>query len=199
MQQVRLVHKEQLNNALKVAVLMSVGAQLPPHECRYDFFLIHCTNASIWHSCFLNEPSLTREQKARLLEYTGRLTLMMYAAMGCPRPNLDWVLSHPPREMKTGWAQVFERSCKHKDDGHMIKLVRAIKHAEEVSKPFDHLPEFHVKQHMFLPAAVAAVDSFSEVPMIGIAHFDLVRGAAYAGQWEKVPVRACNGVQNGPM
>lgn len=77
------------------------------------------------------------------------------------------------------WARVFERTCKHHDDGHMAKLIRAVKPAGVVSKPVDHLPEFRVKQHMFLLAAVAAIDLSSDVPMIGIQHFDLVRGAGY--------------------
>ncbi|KAJ4361267.1 hypothetical protein N0V95_002036 [Ascochyta clinopodiicola] len=136
--------------------------------------------------------SLTNEQKARVLEYTGRVTLMMYAAMGCPPLDMEWILSHQPRYQNTGWKQVFERVCEHKDDGHMSKLIRALKHAEEVSKPYDHLPEFYVKQHMFLPAAIAAVDSSSDVPMIGIQHFDIIRGAGYAKMWEKVPIRAVN-------
>lgn len=77
----------------------------------------------------------------------------------------------------------------HEDDGHMSKLVRAIAHAQNVSKPFDHLPEFKVKQDMFLPAAVAALDSGSDRPMDGTIHFDLVRGAAWPEAWSNVPVR----------
>lgn len=168
---------------------MAAGAQCPPHECRYDFFLIHCTNAALWHSCFLAEPSFTNQQKARLLEYTGRVTLMMYAAMGCPVPKMEWVLSHKPRYPNTDWNQVIQRVLNHKDDGHMAKLIRAIKHAEEVSAPYNHMPEFRVKQNMFLPAAIAAIDSSSDIPMIGIQHFDLVRGAGYTCQWKDVPIR----------
>ncbi|KAF4310814.1 Oxidoreductase AflY [Botryosphaeria dothidea] len=89
------------------------------------------------------------------------------------------VVVAPSKGRAVNWARVFERTCKHHDDGHMAKLIRAVKPAGVVSKPVDHLPEFRVKQHMFLLAAVAAIDLSSDVPMIGIQHFDLVRGAGY--------------------
>lgn len=168
-----------------MTVYMSASAQKPPFQCRYDFFLIHSTNSTIWQTAFTNEPSLTNLQKARLIEYSGRVMLMLYAGMGCPEPRLDWLLSQPPKEPGSDWARVIERVCQHKDDGHMAKLVRVIRHAEEVSRPYDSRPEFRLKQHMFLPAAQAAVDSGTDRPMEGVFHFDFVRGAAWPEAWEK--------------
>jgi hypothetical protein len=124
-----------------------------------------------------------------LLEYTGRVMLMLYAGMGCPPPRMDWVRSHKWREANTNWPRVLERSIHHADDGHMIKLIRTIYHAEAVSKPYEAHPEFRLKQADFLPCAVAAIDSASEVPMQGIQHFDFVRGAAWPEAWAKVPIR----------
>lgn len=72
----------------------------------------------------------------------------------------------------------------------MIKLIRALAHGEEVSKPYDDLPEFRMKQDMFLLAANAAIDSASEKPMIYVQHFDLIRFAGFPEAWERVPVRA---------
>ena len=72
----------------------------------------------------------------------------------------------------------------------MCKMIRAMKHAEMVSKPFDHLPEFKVKQHMFLPAAIATIDSGSKQPMEWTKHFDFIRGAGYPEAWESVPLRS---------
>lgn len=110
--------------------------------------------------------------------------------MGCPEPRLDWILTHRPRLPRNDWNSVFQRACMHEDDGHMSKLVRAIAHARKVSEPYDARPEFRVKQHVFLPAATAAIDGGSEKPMDGTIHFDLVRGAAWPEAWSRVPVRA---------
>ncbi len=65
-----------------------------------------------------------------------------------------------------------------------------MKHAEDVSKAYDHLPEFKVKQDMFLSAAIAAMDSGSERPMEWTRHFDFIRGAGYPEAWENVPLRS---------
>lgn len=132
---------------------------------------------------------MTNEQKARLIEYTGRVVLILYAGMGCPKPDMEWLLSQTPSEPEADWARVLERVCHHKDDGHMPKLVRTIWHASKVSVPYEDNPEFRMKQHMFLPAAQAAVDSGSDKPMEGVLHFDFVRGAAFEKAWQKVPKR----------
>lgn len=138
---------------------------------------------------FLAEPSLTREQKARLLEYTGRVYLMSYAGQGCPEIRLDWLSSHPSRLPNQGWDEVFDRACYHEDDGHMCKLIRCIAHAQDTSKPYDHLPEFRVKQSIFLTAGIAAIDSGSSQPMDGTKHFDFIRGAGFAEAWQRFPKR----------
>ena len=115
---------------------------------------------------------------------------MTYAGMGAPEPNFDWLLSHPSKLRNQTWATVFDRACYHEDDGHMCKMIRVMKHAEIVSKPYDHLPQFKVKQGMFLPAAIAAIDSGSKQPMEWTKHFDFLRGAGYPEAWGNVPLRS---------
>ncbi len=53
-----------------------------------------------------------------------------------------------------------------------------------------------MKQGMFLPAAIAAIDSGSKQPMEWTKHFDFIRGAGYPEAWEKVPLRETR-MQNG--
>ena len=120
---------------------------------------------------------------------------MTYAGMGAPEPRFDWLLSHPSKLPNQTWATVFERAGYHEDDGHMCKMIRVMKHAENVSKPYDHLPEFKVKQKMFLRAAIAAIDSGSKQPMEWTKHFDFIRGAGYPEAWEKVPLRSARVVE----
>jgi hypothetical protein len=124
-----------------------------------------------------------------MIETTGHMLLFLWAGMGCPRPDIDYLMAHKPKNPDFGWDKVFERACLHEDDGHMAKLIRALKHGEEVSKPYDHLPEFRMKQNMFLRAAVAAIDSASECPMVYVQHLDLIRFAGFEEAWEKVPLR----------
>ncbi|KAJ5124900.1 uncharacterized protein N7515_008725 [Penicillium bovifimosum] len=171
------------------AVYLTAGAQRPPYACTFDFFLLHAVTSSIGHTMFLAEPSLTNKQKARLLEYTGRVYLMSYAGQGCPEIRLDWLASHPSKLPNQGWDEVFERACYHEDDGHMCKMIRCFAHAQDTSRPYDHLPEFRVKQPLFLTAGIAAIDSASAQPMDGTKHFDFIRGAGFPEAWERFPHR----------
>lgn len=132
---------------------------------------------------------MTKEQKARLLEYSGRVFMMTYAGMGTPQLRLDYLCSHRSRLPNQGWAEVFERACLHEDDGHMSKMIRSTKLAQDISKPYDHLPEFRVKQDMFLTAGIAMIDSGTSQPMTWTKHWDFIRGAGFPGAWEKFPKR----------
>jgi len=132
---------------------------------------------------------MSNEQKARLLEYSGRVFMMTYACMGSPELNLEYVSAHRSKLSNQGWAEVFERATRHEDDGHMAKMIRSTKLAEELSEPYDHLPEFRVKQNMFLTAGIAMIDSGSSQPMTLSKHWDFIRGAGFEDAWKKFPKR----------
>jgi hypothetical protein len=172
-----------------ILVYLTAGAQLPPYICVFDFGLLHTVTSSVGLSVFLSEPSLSPAQKARILEYTGRIYLMTYVANGAPEIRLDWLSSHPSKLQNQTWDTVFDRATYHEDDGHMSKLIRGIAHAEKTSKPYDHLPEFKIKQPLFLTAGVAAMDSGSSKPMEHVKHFDFVRGAGFKEAWKRYPYR----------
>ncbi|KAL8699512.1 MAG: hypothetical protein Q9201_005963 [Fulgogasparrea decipioides] len=180
--------KQAVAELTNTAVYLTAGAQRPPHECAFDFFLLHTITTSINATIFCNEPTFTTAQKCRLLEYTGRCYLMTYAGMGAPEPNFEWLLSHPSKLPNQTWDTLFDRACYHEDDGHMCKMIRVMKHAQNVSKPYNHLPEFKVKQEMFLPAAIAAIDSGSRQPMEWTKHFDFIRGAGGEEKTDGLPV-----------
>ena len=102
--------------------------------------------------------------------------LKSYAGLGTPAPNFDWLLFHPSKLPNQNWATVFKRAGHHADDGHKCKVIRGMKHAENVWKPFNHLPDFKVKQNVYLPAAIAAIDSGCKQPMKWAKYLDFVRG-----------------------
>lgn len=138
---------------------------------------------------FLKEESMTKQQKARLLEYSGRVFMMTYAGMGCPQLRLDYLCAHRSKLANQGWPEVFARACLHEDDGHMSKMIRSTKLCEDICKPYDHLPEFRVKEHMFLIAGIAMIDSGTAQPMTWTKHWDFVRGAGWEDAWKRFPKR----------
>ncbi|KAH6617171.1 hypothetical protein F5144DRAFT_623948 [Chaetomium tenue] len=174
---------------INTAVYITAGAQLPPYQCTFDFYLLHCLTSSIGHVSFLQEDSMTKAQKARLLEYSGRVFMMTYAGMGAPKLRLDYLCAHRSKLPNQGWAEVFNRACYHEDDGHMSKMIRSTALSEVLSGPYDHRPEFRVKQHMFLKAGIAMIDSASDQPMTWTKHWDFVRGAGFPDAWKRFPKR----------
>ncbi|KAI0378282.1 hypothetical protein F5Y04DRAFT_291090 [Hypomontagnella monticulosa] len=176
---------------INASIYIAASAQRAPHQPHYDFFLIHGANACMWHSVFLKESSITRAQQAHFIETTGRLLFFLWAGVGSPVPQLDYLLNvYKPKVPNRGWEQIFEAACLHEDDGHMIKLIRALAHGEKACKPYDHLPEFRIKQNMFLHCANAAMDSASAQPMVYIRHFDLIRLVGLPEAWDHIPIMA---------
>lgn len=80
-------------------------------------------------------PYLDQKSKLRLLEWKGRMDLAMYVSRNSPKLPLDEVTQYPA---KNDWKTVISRSVTHPDDdGHLVKLVRALAHGENVCKPFE--------------------------------------------------------------
>ena len=113
----------------------TAAAQRPSKEIKFDFFFLHCVNASIFLSSFLALPFLDVDSKVRLLEWKGRLDLLMYVSRGAPELRLDEVTKYKPSR---DWNGVFAEVIPNpQDDGHAAKLVRALAHGEEVCRPFE--------------------------------------------------------------
>lgn len=117
------------------AVYYTSAAQRPSKEVKFDFFLMHCVNASIFLSKIVALRSLNVNSKIRLLEWKGRLDLLMFVSRGVPELRLDEVTNYKaPKD----WNTIFGKSIVHpEDDGHASKLMRALAHGEEVCRPYE--------------------------------------------------------------
>ena len=107
---------------------------------------MHCVNCSIFYDAFLKEaPWISDENKARLLEWKGRLDLCMYASRRSPEPRTDVIDNYKPKHPaakdtsveKSTWERIFTRVVSHDDDGHAAKLIRALAHGEDICAAYD--------------------------------------------------------------
>ncbi|BDD58748.1 hypothetical protein MAP00_004003 [Monascus purpureus] len=120
---------------VNLAVYFSTASQHPPKEVKIDFFYLHCVTSSIFLSKFISLPFLDLHSKTRLLEWKGRMDLIMYVSRGAPDLSLQDVVRHPTSK---DWNTIFSESAKHpKDDSHLSKMERAVAHGERVCRPFE--------------------------------------------------------------
>lgn len=135
-------------------VYFTGGAQHPPKQVKFDFFYMHCVTSSLFFSSFLQQPWLSAANKARILEWKGRADLFFYASRGTPKPLLDEIVNYKPKQAvpagKDAWQFLIERIRERDDDGHASKLVRAIAHGSEVSRPYENSAKFRIKNGMWL-------------------------------------------------
>ena len=166
---------------------------------------MHCVNCSIFYDGFLKEaPWISDENKARLLEWKGRLDLCMYASRRSPEPRTDVINNYRPKhpvardtsgETST-WDRIFTRVVHYDDDGHAAKLIRALAHGEDICAAYDMDDlQFRVKGDMWLQ--LGHMGKFSQYPfrnglttLLAIDSVEdtgdtWVRSAGFPEAWEK--------------
>ena len=99
----------------------------------------------------MNQPWISASNKARLLEYKGRLDLLQYASRGCPKLLFSEIENYIPKKREASdWPSIFERVNLIDDDGHAAKLVRAFAYAQRISRPWENSEKFRVKDGLWL-------------------------------------------------
>ncbi|KAM0255218.1 hypothetical protein ACHAQJ_005982 [Trichoderma viride] len=135
------------------------------------------------------------EMKARILEWKIRLDLVQYIARGCPPLRLDAIKSFSAPEQNnsvTKPADLLPRFYEIIDDGHTIKVVRALLIAQELSQKYSGKPwiriadeETWLKVHQILLQSTEG----PQEPALW------VRSAGFDEAWANVP-KAGLGVDN---
>lgn len=76
------------------------------------------------------------------------MDLVMYVSRGSPELRLNEVTQYP---VTNDWQALFSESIKHPDDdGHLVKLVRALAHGEEVCRVVDKDAKMPISGDMWL-------------------------------------------------
>ena len=93
---------------------------------------------------------LDQRTRLRLLEWKGRINLLLYVAYGSPELHVDTVREYPAKQ---DWETIFSRSVTHPvDDGHLVKFVRAVAYGQKVCQSFegDTMHEMPISGDMWL-------------------------------------------------
>lgn len=165
------------------------AAQRSDKSPKIDFFHMHNVTSSIFLTVLIQDPWISLENKVRLVEWKGRTDLLWYAASGCSEVHIEEINNYeagPSAGM--GWSELHHAINVMHDDGHVAKFVRALKSAEDISRPFEQqeMTAFPMKGEAWLELARMAYDS-----TIGLSdEAKWVWGAGFEQAWANVPSRA---------
>ncbi|ROT43200.1 hypothetical protein SODALDRAFT_327381 [Sodiomyces alkalinus F11] len=187
--------EERIAEMFETAIWAAGGAALRPGKVpKWDFFLIHHINSVPFHVTVNDQPWIPAETKARLLEWKIRLDLAQYAARGSPPNRFDDVKTYRPKDLDEGKQLVshpndlLPRFHATKEDGHAIKLVRALGICKELldTKFKDKQWRKITEDDLWLKLHYMVLDG-TEYPQDGLAMW--VRGAGFDEMWRDVPDR----------
>lgn len=171
---------------MDATVFYTAAAQHPPKAIKIDFFFMHCVNSSIFWPTFNALSWLSDENKCRLLEWKARLDLVMYVSRGTPKLLKEEIEEYTAETGKdVSWSQLGERLYKIKnDDGHAVKLLRALGTAEQVCKG---LEGGKIQKEQWLGIGRMVVDSVEAVQ--GSNQSPWARSVGFDKAWDDVKDR----------
>ncbi|KAI2471894.1 hypothetical protein F4781DRAFT_385431 [Annulohypoxylon bovei var. microspora] len=150
----------------------------PGKEPKFDFFLIHHMNICPIFIAINSQDWIPLKSKVRLLEWKIRMDLVQYAARACPPLSLDNIASYAPRGKEN---ELLSRMHNLEEDGHAIKLFRAVGLGKTVSEKYGDKDWIKIKGDLWTKVENLVVDSVeSSGP-----HW--VRGAGDPKAWEAIP------------
>ncbi|KAM0275071.1 hypothetical protein ACHAQH_007591 [Verticillium albo-atrum] len=120
-------------------------------EAKWDFFLIHHTNSAPFFVTLNKADWISTEDKVRILEYKIRMDLVQYAARGTPATRFDAVAAYKPKDVDRGKKLVsrpedlLPRFHAIDDDGHTVKVARAMEVCRELCAPYADKPWRKIK------------------------------------------------------
>jgi hypothetical protein len=124
-----------------ILAYFSAAAQRSPHVVKFDCLHMHCVNASLFFPYINRQDFLSTANKGRLLEWFGRTTLALYVACGSTPLSLEAITSYKPKQPTPAgtdpWLELFARGIAHEDDGHGVKMLRAVRAGKETSSMWE--------------------------------------------------------------
>ncbi|KAL4995977.1 hypothetical protein BDV10DRAFT_202676 [Aspergillus recurvatus] len=158
--------QRRLAEMVNCAAYVAASAQRAGRPRKIDFFHLHTVTAALSLSVLGRQSWITDAGKARLVEWKARMDLVWYCASGGVELRLEDVLDYTPA-LSAGmdWSALYGAVTTVHDDGHLAKFVRALKHGEEVSRPFEDADAFPIKGRLWLKIAQMAYDTSVDRPI----------------------------------
>jgi hypothetical protein len=173
--------EERTAEMYNTSIYMATAAALhsPTKDPKYEFFYIHHVNSNPIFITLNRQDWIPVELKVRMLEWKIRMDLVQHSARGSPDLDVDRIRNYRPKAANPGpAAELLPRMHAIVDDGHSIKLFRAIGVGKEISKPYEDKDWMLIKGDLWNQVAHIVVDSV-EAPGP-----TWVRNAGFEEAWE---------------
>ncbi|RDW95095.1 hypothetical protein BP5796_00858 [Coleophoma crateriformis] len=173
--------EEKTAEMINAAVYFTAGAQHPPKQVKFDFFYMHSVNCSVFFTTFNAQTWLSSESKVRLLAWKGYLDLAMYASRGSPELLMEEIVGFVPKVQeaeRSSWTGVLRRLFEFDDDGHAIKLGRAVRNGQVVCQKFEDKEWCKIKDWQWEKVENMVVDSVEDTGQ------NWVRNTGFEKAWE---------------
>ncbi|KAJ5199844.1 hypothetical protein N7472_005048 [Penicillium cf. griseofulvum] len=158
--------KLKLSDMMHTSAYMLGAAQRPGKREAMDFVTLHAATLAAFFPAIMAQDWLSNEDKARLLEATARVDAVMYAGTACPPLYADRVINYIPQHPSHGWSELFHRANIYRDEGHAVKLLRALYALE----PLELGPGFPINKSDFFKIAHMGIDSIERAMEEGGNH-----------------------------
>ncbi|KAG5970578.1 hypothetical protein E4U55_001578 [Claviceps digitariae] len=116
-----------------------VGAsQRPGRKRKVDFFYMHMMTSSLFFSVIINQDWIALQDRVRMVEWKARLDLAWYVVSGSAELHAEAITEYSDGITDgMGWEELYAAVNKEHDDGHVAKLIRALKNGQEACRPFE--------------------------------------------------------------
>lgn len=169
---------EMFNTAIYEA---TAAALRPGKDPKYEFFLMHHVNVAPIFLTFNKQDWISTEHKVRLLEWKIRMDIVQYVARGCPQLSVDKIADYVPKDKDAKPAtDLLPRMHGFVDDGHAIKLWRAVFVGKAASAPYEDRDWLRIKGGLWDQVGRIIVDAV-EAPGP-----TWVRNAGFEEAWKDV-------------
>ncbi|KAM0813222.1 putative Oxidoreductase AflY [Seiridium cardinale] len=118
--------KRQTKEMMYTCTYMTGAAQRPGKKETLDFIMMHAATTSVFYPAIMAQDWISDSNKARLLEAKARSDAVMYAGCGSPALYPDRITEYTARHPADGWPELIRRANKYRDDGHVVKMIRAL-------------------------------------------------------------------------
>lgn len=118
--------QQKTRDMMRSCVYVLGAAQRPGKQERFDFVFLHTVTLAVFYPAIIALDWLSDAEKARMVEAKARVDAVMYAGCRCPELFPDRIREYRPQRPADGWAELIHRSVMYRDEGHVVKAMRAI-------------------------------------------------------------------------